>query len=98
MVIRAKFGQFAYDAYVPSNIEVLFEFLNHFDEVPLPDGNNYRINDNQLEVKHELSWKSSDRSVTYFLRLIKDFTPEDWEKLTRNSKKDNLIRYPSSST
>ena len=45
-----RFGRFMYDGYVPSNIEILFEFLTNFDEVPLPDGKTYRVVDNTLQV------------------------------------------------
>ena len=92
--IRTRFGRFMYDGYAPSNIEILFEFLTNFDEVPLPDGKTYRIVDNTLQVKEHFVWED-DECVNYLMGLVKDFNCGDWGELERNSKKDNVIRFDS---
>ena len=90
--IRAKFGRFMYDAYVPSNIEVLFEFLHHFDEVPLPDDNSYRIAEGFLQVKRNGETWEDDECVNYLIDIVKDFTSDDWGDLEKVSPRDNVIR------
>lgn len=93
---RAKFGRFMYDAYVPSNIEILFEFLYHYDEVPLPDGNSYRIADGFLQAKRNGETWEDDECVNYLIDIVKDFTSDDWGKLEKQSIKDNVVQFSRS--
>jgi len=87
MTIRPRFGQTMLDARTPSNLEVFFEFLDVFDEVPMPDGRSYRIKDGLLGHKYrnghraQKGWYYSELNVQYFMDLVKDFSESDWQDL-----------------
>jgi len=93
MTIRAKLGQFTYDAYNPSKIEVFFEFLNMFGEVSMPDGHKYRLSDGQLEVEQFGVWELCTRDVNYFLKIVNNMTPEEWATVKRRAAKEDVLRY-----
>lgn len=88
--IRARLGEFTFDAYNPSNIEVLFEFLNTFHEVVLPGGQTYRINNGNLEIFTD-QWNLCELTVNDLLAIVKDMTSDDWLEVRKNSKIDNIL-------
>jgi hypothetical protein len=94
-LIHARFGQFMTDAYNPSNIEVLFEFLNAFDEITLPDGDTYRLRDGRFEMKSGELWHRviEQRDINYFLVLLEDMTPAGWAQVKATAKVDNLANF-----
>ena len=101
-VIRARFGQRYTDARTPSNIEVFFEFLDHFDEVPMPDGETYRMKDSIFQVRvvprpsnNFTEWRDCMIGVNYFIGLVKDFTAREWAELKRTAMRANVYRFPS---
>ena len=89
-ILRARFSQFHFDAYNPSNIETMFEFLYLFDEVVLPNGNKYRINNEKLEI-FDNTWNISTLSVNDLLDIVKGMMPEDWLYVRKNSIKRNIF-------
>ena len=93
-VIHARFGQFMYDAYNPSNIEVFFEFLNSFDEITMPNGKTYRMHEDRLESKEmDGDWAEDTSSTADLLRLVKRLQPMDWALVKETAKVRNMVDF-----
>jgi hypothetical protein len=92
-VIHARFGQFMFDAYNPSNVEVFFEFLNSFDEVKMPNGQWFRMTDAGLELLTDDGWEFTETSVNYIISLVRDLTPEDWQAIKQTAKVHNIVDF-----
>ena len=91
---KPRFGQRLLDMRKPSNMEVLFEFLEVFDEVPMPDGITYRLKDGRLQYKSfDGTWYPTDRSVNSVIELVKDVTPEYWQDLRTKCVKNNVYEF-----
>jgi len=92
---RARYGIPTLDAYMPPNVSIFFEMLYEYEYVAMPDQARYRIRNNQLEVCiADDIWNMYPRSINYFLGLVADLTPSDWEEIRNNSKGVPPLRRP----
>ncbi len=63
----------------------LFKIFEIFEEVPLPNGQVYRLSDSKLWVKTSDSWSESDLSVNSLLNLVNDLSGSQLREILQNS-------------
>lgn len=62
---------------INSPIVLVFQFLDRFDEVPLPDGKNYRLDGSRFLVRAGSDWIKSDLTLNDFLTTVSSLDSED---------------------
>lgn len=67
-----------------SSISHIFQILDYFDEVPLPDGKVYKLSGSVLSVKTDGTWVESELTVNSLLDHI--------DQLSRTQLRDILER------
>lgn len=93
MPLPVKLGQM-YDAKRRSNIEILFQFLEEFDEVPLADSI-YTMKDGIVLEKTGDRWSPCRAEINHFMNWVRDFTSDDWTELKRQLN-DNIVHHLAS--
>lgn len=71
-----------YDARTPSNAEILFKFLEEFEEVPLSDCV-LTLKDGIVLEKCGDRWTPYRAEVNHLIGLVKNFTLSDWNELRK---------------
>jgi hypothetical protein len=68
---------------------ILFNLLERFDEVPLPDGNIYKLSFSKLLIKTVDEWIPSDMQVNELLNMTSVLTASDWRNLLQRCVGDD---------
>lgn len=69
-------------------ISQIFQILEHFDEVPLFDGQFYKLLDENLWVKSGETWTVSDLFVNSLLKLTHDLSGTQLQEIFYKSVGD----------
>ena len=62
---------------INSPIVLIFQFLDRFNEVPLPYGNNYRLDGSSFLVRAGSDWIKSDLTLNDFLTNVSSLESAD---------------------
>lgn len=67
--------------------------LSYFGAVPLPDGETYRLERGQLEVKRDGSWVASPVTLDGLARLVTGLNRPEWQAIAQSCRRrETLLR------
>lgn len=68
--------------------------FSYFCEVPLPDGQTYRLERGRLEVKHENGWEPSPVTMDGLAHLVMNLNRMEWQAIARSCRRRDTVLRP----